>query len=146
VKGKAMRQTVRKTRRFLALCILLGAGLGMPASAQEGPIENTIRSQIDALLADDFARAFSFASPAIKGMFGSPENFGRMVQQGYPMVHRPSAVRMLDLRDVAGKLWQRVMITDLEGRTHVLDYQMIETPQGWQINGVRILPESGVGA
>jgi hypothetical protein len=47
---------------------------------------------------------------------------------------------------VAGKLWQRVMITDLEGRTHVLDYQMIETPQGWQINGVRILPESGVGA
>ena len=62
------------------------------------------------------------------------------------MVHRPSDVRFLELREVAGRLWQRVMMTDAAGRIHMLDYQMIETPEGWQINGVQILPAPDVGA
>jgi hypothetical protein len=53
---------------------------------------------------------------------------------------------MLELRTVAGNLWQRVMITDDMGRTHLLDYQMIETPEGWQINAVQLLPQQDVGA
>ena len=47
---------------------------------------------------------------------------------------------------MGGALWQRVRITDQAGHGHVLDYQMIETPDGWLINGVRLLPEPGVGA
>lgn len=109
-------------------------------------IEGVINDQITALKADDFARAFTFASPNIKGIFGTPDNFGAMVAQGYPMVYRPDAVQMLELRRVAGNLWQRVMITDQAGRTHLLDYMMIETPDGWQINAVQLLPEAGVGA
>lgn len=132
--------------RLVAATMSLFLALSLPASAQEEPIQNTIRSQIDAFLADDFARAFTFASPTIKGLFGSPDNFGQMVRQGYPMVHRPSDIKMLELRNVAGALWQKVMITDQQGRTHLLDYQMIETPEGWQINGVQLLRESGVGA
>jgi len=38
------------------------------------------------------------------------------------------------------------MVTDQAGRTHLLDYQMVETAQGWQINGVQLLPQTGVGA
>ncbi|MFN4131301.1 MAG: DUF4864 domain-containing protein [Paracoccaceae bacterium] len=120
--------------------------LALPAVAQDAPIQNTIRSQLDALGQDDFVTAFSFASPTIKGIFGTPDNFGRMVRQGYPMVHRPGTVKMLELREVAGNVWQRVMITDQQGRTHLLDYQMVETPDGWQINGVHLLPSPGVGA
>lgn len=116
------------------------------AMAQEAPIRETIQSQIDAFQNDDFAQAFTFASPNIKSLFGTPENFGLMVRQGYPMVHRPADVKMLDLRTVDGRLWQRVMITDQQGRTHMLDYQMIETAEGWQINGVQLLPAPGVGA
>ena len=116
------------------------------AMAQEAPIRETIQSQIDALQKDDFAQAFTFASPNIQSLFGTPENFGLMVRQGYPMVHRPADVKMLDLRTVDGRLWQRVMITDQQGRTHMLDYQMIETAEGWQINGVQLLPAPGVGA
>jgi hypothetical protein len=62
------------------------------------------------------------------------------------MVHRPGAVKMLELREVSGLLWQRVMITDQMGRTHILDYQMIETSEGWQINGVQLLKSEGLGA
>jgi len=114
--------------------------LPLPAAAQEGPIQNTIQSQIDAFLADDLARAFTFASPTIKGIFGTPENFGAMVKQGYPMVYRPAEVQMMDLREVAGNLWQRVRITDQVGAGWYLDYMMVETADGWQINAVQILP------
>jgi hypothetical protein len=125
--------------------VLLAVLAAFPLRAEEG-IEGTIRGQIAAFLADDFAGAFSFASPNIKTIFGSPENFGRMVTQGYPMVHRPADVRMLEDRLEAGRRWQRVMITDQAGRVHLLDYQMVETPDGWQINGVQLLPSVGVGA
>jgi hypothetical protein len=130
------------------LALLLSLSLSLPpAAAQDrSGIEGTIRSQIAAFLADDLATAFTFASPAIRGMFRTPENFGRMVRDGYPMVWRPSEVRMLDLREVGGRLWQRVMVTDAQGRTHLLDYQMIPAGDGWQINGVQILRSAGVGA
>ena len=125
---------------------LLAACLALPAAAQEAPIQETIRSQIDAFLDDDFARAFTFASPTIKGMFGTPENFGAMVKNGYPMVYRPADVQMMDLREVAGNLWQRVRITDQAGAGWYLDYMMVETAEGWQINAVQILPAPDVGA
>ena len=126
--------------------VLLAACLALPAFAQEEPIRNTIQSQIEAFQADDFVRAFTFASPTIKGMFGTPENFGMMVKQGYPMVYRPADVQMMELREVAGNLWQRVRITDQAGAGWYLDYMMVETAEGWQINAVQILPAPDVGA
>ena len=126
--------------------ILTTALLALPMQAQEAPIQSTIQSQLDAFLVDDYAKAFTFASPMIKGIFGTSDNFGTMVQQGYPMVARHGAVQMLELRTVAGNLWQRVMITDTMGRTHLLDYMMIETAEGWQINAVQLLPAQDVGA
>lgn len=135
--------------RQLLLSLVLLCLPVLSAQAQEArnpAIETVIQQQFDAFRAEDVGTAFSFASPNIKGMFGTPENFGRMVRDGYPMVWRPAEVQFLDLRKVAGNLWQRVMVTDQAGRTHLLDYQMIETDQGWQINGVQILPQAGVGA
>jgi len=125
--------------------LLFAAGLALPALAQEQPIQNTIQSQIDAFQADDFATAFSFASPNIKGLFGTAENFGAMVKSGYPMVYRPATVEMGELREVAGNLWQRVRVVDQAGKAWFLDYMMIETPEGWQINAVQLLPAPDVG-
>lgn len=132
---------------FIVLTVFLG--LAMPALAKDTKqmaIEAIITDQIAAFQADDFPKAFSFASPNIQGIFGSSENFGLMVKRGYPMVYRPDRVQMLELRDVDGRLWQRVLVTDQAGATHLLDYQVIETPDGWQINAVQLLPQSGVGA
>ena len=126
--------------------LLLVGSLAFPAVAQEAPIQKTIQSQIDAFMADDFARAFTYASPNIKGMFQTPENFGAMVKNGYPMVYRPAEVEMGELREIAGNLWQRVRITDQAGAGWFLDYMMIETPEGWQINAVQIMPAPEVGA
>ena len=135
--------------RKTAISLLLSVTLAGPLAAQQAPdpaIQSVITHQMEAFSTGDFVRAFTFASPTIKGLFATPENFGAMVRNGYPMVNQPASVRMLALREVAGNLWQRVMVTDQAGNTHLLDYQMIETPEGWQINGVQLLPQSGVGA
>ena len=135
-----MRATLLGT---VAAILIAGATLAQDA---QSAITATIQSQIDAFLTDDFDTAFSYASPNIKRMFGTSEQFGMMVWQGYPMVWRPGAVRYLELEEKGGGLFQKVLITDGQGVPHLLEYQMIETADGWQINGVRILEAPQVGA
>ncbi len=137
------------TRLFRSLVLALSLTFGTAVAADDGAapaIADTIQGQIDAFLKDDFAQAFTFASPNIRGIFQTPSNFGRMVTQGFPMVHRPDDVRFLDLREIAGVLYQRVQIQDKSGRVHLLDYQMIELEDGWKINGVQLLESAGVSA
>lgn len=132
--------------RRVLISLLLCVGLSGPALAQSAEIEAVIGAQIEAFEADDFATAFGFASPAIRRLFGNPENFGAMVRGGYPMVWRPAELRFLELRRAGGTLWQKVLVTDRAGVAHVLEYQMIELESGWKINGVRILDAAGVAA
>lgn len=117
-----------------------------PARAQQSDIQGVISSQIEAFLADDFATAFTFAHPNIKNIFRTPENFGRMVVQGYPMVWRPADVEYLDLRLENGRTLQDVRIVDADGRIFLLEYSMTETDEGWRISGVRILENAGFTA
>ena len=137
-------------RRHLFAILLACAAfspLTLPAQTAAIPdVQATIFAQIEAMKADDFVTAFTFASPMIQGMFGTAENFGMMVRQGYPMVWHPSAVQMLEQREVSGALWQKVLVTDDAGKSFVLDYQMIEGEGGWQINAVELLHSAGVGA
>ena len=131
-------------RQFLAsLAATLFLTLG--AQAQDDPIAKVITDQIAAFQADDFDAAFTYASPNIKRLFGSPERFGQMVREGYPMVHRPAEVTMLESRAMGSRVEQRVMIRDVAGRLHLLSYQLIDTDDGWQINGVQLLRAPEVG-
>lgn len=109
-------------------------------------IEDVIGSQLQAFNNRDISEAWQYASPNIKRLFGNPGNFGQMVRQGYPMVWDNADVRFLELRDLRGGLWQKVMVRDAQGGLHILDYQMVETAEGWQINGVQLLPAPDVGA
>ncbi len=126
--------------------ILMVIGLTGPASAQDAnAIQGVIADQLADFVARDVDGAWQHASPMIQGIFGTPQNFGTMVERGYPMVWDNSDVRFGELREVAGNLWQRVTVRDAAGNLHSLDYQMIETPDGWQINGVQLLPPADIG-
>jgi len=114
--------------------------------APEPAIEDTIQSQIDAFLQDDVGTAFTFAAPNIRNIFRTPENFGAMVQQGYPMVWRPQSVTFGDLRSIAGGLYQMVILTDLAGNLHYVDYRMSMIDGQWRISGVQILKAPEVAA
>ncbi|MBW4707104.1 DUF4864 domain-containing protein [Roseobacter sp. YSTF-M11] len=132
--------------RNMIFALLVWLGLGGMVQAQQADIQATIDSQFQAFKADDFETAFGFASPTLQRLFQTPENFRSMVTQGYPMVWRPGAVRYLELREQGAAFWQRVMITDQQGRVHILDYRMLETDAGWRINGVQILDSSDFSA
>ncbi|WP_146346011.1 DUF4864 domain-containing protein [Falsiphaeobacter marinintestinus] len=132
--------------RIILIAAAFWCALTVGSFAQSREIETTIGGQIEAFLVDDFETAFTFASPSIQGIFGTPENFGRMVREGYPMVWRPAEVQYLELRDIGGALWQRILIRDTAGAAHLLDYQMIETENGWKINGVQYIAPPDVNA
>ena len=132
-------------RQFLAACAMLLALAGMVRAQDSGAIEDVIGGQLEAFNQRDVEMAWTYASPMIQGMFGNSANFGMMVQRGYPMVWTNSDVRYLELREIGGRLWQKVLVRDENGGLHILDYQMIETENGWQINGVSILPAPDVG-
>lgn len=123
-------------RRLLAILFVILAA--WPALAQDGP-GSIVTRQFEAFRADDMPQAFSYASPMIQGYFQTPENFGSMVTQGYPMVRNPGEVKLLDLREEGGRTVQRVQVFDGKGVPYILDYEMIETENGWKINGVRFV-------
>lgn len=126
---------------ILAAAFVAVTALG--AQAQDAEIRGTISQQFEAFKADNFAKAFTFASPALQSFFMTSENFGRMVMGGYPMVWRPADVAYLELREEDGTYWQKVEIKDAQGRLHYLEYRMQRTQAGWRINGVQILDASG---
>lgn len=128
-------------RSILAAVMVVAGALG--AQAQQAQIQSTITQQFEAFKADDFATAFGFASAALQSFFMTPENFGRMVTQGYPMVWRPADVQYLELREEGEVFFQKVQITDGQNRVHVLEYRMQRTQAGWRISGVQILDAPG---
>lgn len=132
-------------RKLVYVVAFLTFGVGS-AVAQGVEIKGIISQQFEAFKVDDFASAFEFASPNLQRLFQTPENFGRMVTQGYPMVWRPAEVRYLDLRKDEGTYRQKVLIRDAKGISHVLEYRMQHTSDGWRINGVQILKDRGATA
>ncbi|MHA6324695.1 DUF4864 domain-containing protein [Roseivivax sp. CAU 1753] len=135
--------------RILAAFVALFLALPVWAQDVVAPvpgIEATISNQMQAFRDRDVDAAFGYASPMIKGIFQTPQNFGVMVEQGYPMVWTPSEVDFGDLRREDGALFQNVIVTDRAGRVHVLAYKMIETDSGWLIDGVQLLRQQGFAA
>lgn len=133
----------------LALALCLGGEAGRsegmaPDRIDRDALRATISAQIEAFGAGDLSTAFSIASPGIQALFGDPPGFARMVQEGYPMVWRPAELRFLGTRQDGGLVWQRVLIRDLAGALHILDYQMVDLPGGWRVNGVIRVP-TGAG-
>ena len=126
--------------RFFALVALCASLVATSPRADDAAIRTVISDQIAAFQSDDFARAFSYASPTIQGIFQTSDNFGRMVREGYPMVWRPADVTFLESKLIGGLLWQGVMVRDAQGALHILEYQMVETDAGWKINAVRTAP------
>lgn len=130
---------LRRCLAALVFVLVFGPAVAQEPQPPNPEIEAVIGDQLQAFETRDIDRAFSHASPVIKGIFGSPEVFGQMVRRGYPMVWAPGKVTYLDLAEIGGTLWQRVEIIDQAGQRHYLGYQMVPGATGWKIGGVRIL-------
>jgi hypothetical protein len=115
-----------------------------PAAADQQAILGTIRAQLDAFQADDGARAFSYATPQLRDLFGTPENFMAMVRGGYQPVYRPRSVEFLDARIVpgegGGRTGQAVRFVGPDGTAVIAIYTMERQPDGsWRIAAVQLV-------
>lgn len=135
-------------RFFLVLAVVLMAPTaalkaddsGVAAEAKAA-IRGVIESQLAAFKRDDGQTAFSFASPTIKQIFGTPERFMAMVRQGYPAVYRPQAVEFRKLHQDGTALIQEIRFIGPDGKAVIGLYSLIQTPDGeWLIDGVVMVP------
>lgn len=129
-----------------AVLFFLIAGLLMPATAaadgaSDGvAIRTVIERQLAAFRRDDGPGAFAFASPSIRGKFGTPENFMAMVRHHYAPVYRPREVTFQRLRQETMQAVQEVLLVGPDGRPVLAYYFMERQADGsWKINGVRLL-------
>lgn len=129
-----------------AVIALILAAAPALAQDQSGPIRAVIQDQIADFQANDLPGAFAHASPAIQDIFGTPDNFGRMVQSGYPMVWRPAVVEMRGLTQTPKGWVQTVVFQGQDGHLAEADYLMQLIDGQWRIAGVTLRALPGVGS
>jgi hypothetical protein len=138
-------------RSLDALCLVLAAAcasapaIGQPVAAADArAVRAVVAAQLDAFASDDAQRAFSYAAPAIRSMFGTPERFLAMVRAGYPVVYRAASVTYLVALRSGSEIVQGVHLTDAEGALWLATYRLERQSDGaWRIKGCDVQPASG---
>lgn len=121
---------------LLASPPILAQGANEPLQEERRAIVQVIRNQLAAFQRDDARAAFSFSSGEIQAIFGTSENFMRMVRIGYAPVYRPKSVLFLELVTLRGTLVQRVNFVGPNNRPWLAQYPMVRLADGrWRING-----------
>jgi hypothetical protein len=114
----------------LAVALLLGAIAPAAAGGDVAAAQSVIRAQEQAFGRDDAAAAYSFASPAIQGLFRNPEGFMFMVRNSYAPVYRHRSFEFGIAKVVDGKITQNVDIIDADGVAWDAVYTLEPQPDG----------------
>ncbi len=135
--------------RLLAMAALL-AGLSMAGAAVAKPlrlgagdwraIQAVIAKQMDAFRLDDGEGAFSLASPGVRQVFESADNFMEMVRAEYGAVYRPRTYRFLQPAILDGAPVQPVEVIALDGAVSIAVFSMErQRNRSWRISGCHLL-------
>ena len=127
-------------RSALIVAALLFAPVTAIAQSDNNAARSVITDQLEAFIARDFDRAYSFASDNIKGFFPTVEQFMAMVQGGYLPVLRPGNYAFGNTEDLAeGRIKQDVLIRAPDGSDWTAVYYMQRQPDGtWKVDGVNL--------
>ena len=128
--------------RTLSVLAIVLLGLAAPAGTGDdlAAAQGVIRSQAEAFSRDDAAAAYSYAAPAIKGIFPQADIFMSMVQQGYAPVYRHKSFEFGEARVADGTIAQRVHIIDANGEAWEALYTLEQQPDGsLKITGCSLL-------
>ena len=117
---------------------------GEVSAADAKSVREVIQAQLAALAVDDAKRAFSYAAPRLREMFGTPENFIEMVRNAYPVVYRPSGVAFLKPQWIEGELVQGVHMSDESGVLWLALYRLErQKDRRWRITGCQLVQAAG---
>lgn len=129
------------SKRFISIMVVCAAFMHMPAFSQTSEhsamaAKAVVQGQLAAFAKDDADLAFSFASPDIKAVFKTPQNFIQMVISSYPAVYRPAKVVFLKPLGLGPELLLPVQLTDFSGKAWLAQYSLQQQADGkWLING-----------
>jgi hypothetical protein len=133
----------------LALWLLACAAQATPRDAPTLPakdwqaIRKVIGDQLQALKAGDGAKAMTFAAPGIRVQFGTPENFLRMVREGYAPLLEARHTQFLEGALIEGATIQPLRLVLADNTVLVALYQMQKQPDGrWRIAGCALAPST----
>ncbi|WP_244475340.1 MULTISPECIES: DUF4864 domain-containing protein [unclassified Rhizobium] len=122
--------------------VLVSASQGLAAEPVD-TARSVIGQQIEAFLNDDAAKAYSFASPQIKGLFPSEALFFEMVKRGYRPVYRPGNYAYGRSKVDGTTVVQEVLISGPDGKDWTALYSLTLQPDGsYKINGVQMLQQA----
>ena len=106
-------------------------------------VQDTISSQIDAFKQNDIKKAYTFAAPNIQAQFPSPEVFGLMVRNGYPVIWRPKNFKFTKFKDLGNRCIQRVLFQSYNDSLESYDYILEKNDNVWKIAGVLTINLAG---
>lgn len=142
-------------KRLLATATLL-LGLagpwGTPALALDAittadaiAIHEAVQSQLEALANDDADGAFSQATLQKRMLFGSPDNFLRLIKEEYTPIYRPLGFIFSTPEVIRGEAVQIVRVTDGSSKVWVAVFWMLqEEDSSWKIDGCQLLETTSV--
>lgn len=133
--------------KFLVL-LLFVVHLKAAVFADEGEtvmeaVRYTISSQIDAFKQNDVKKAYTFAAPNIQAQFPSPDIFGLMVRNGYPIIWKPKSYKFTTFKDLGNRCIQRVLFQSYNGSLESYDYILEKNGSVWKIAGVLTIKSAG---
>ena len=103
-----------------------------------------IQAQLAAFAADDAKRAFSYATPRVREVFGNADKFIEVVREAYPAVYRHETVAFLKPELADGTLLQGVHLTDGQGQLWLALYRMErQRDRSWRISACQLVPAQG---
>ena len=107
-------------------------------------VRAVILAQFDAFAADDAKRAFSYATPKLREMFGTADRFIEVVRAAYPAVYRHETVAFLKPELAQGSLVQGVHLTDAEGVLWLALYRLErQRDKSWRISACQLVAAQG---
>jgi hypothetical protein len=127
-------------RRALFAFALVPFLLDSPAFAGDAEVkaaQTVIDSQLKAFIANDGARAYSFAAPNVKQTFPTVDMFMNMVTNGYPPVRKPQTYSFGKVQETGPtSIVQQVLIVGPDGKDYEAVYTLQQQPDGtFQITG-----------
>jgi hypothetical protein len=103
-------------------------------------IQAVISKQMNAFRLDDGEAAFSLASPGVRRVFESADNFMEMVRTEYSPVYRPRTYRFLKPAIFEGEPVQPIEVIALDGAVSIAVFSMErQRNRTWRISGCRLL-------
>jgi Domain of unknown function (DUF4864) len=129
---------------ILLIALLIGFASSACAADDVAAAQGVIRSQEGALSRDDAAAAYSYAAPAIQGVFPDAETFMAMVRRSYAPVYRHRSFEFGEARVADGRIAQQVHIVDADGEVWEALYTLEQQPDGsLKITGCVLVKAAG---